>query len=196
MSHEEIVETEGKFRAKIMLDEGAEKPEWDGMVPVLQLDRSMYGGTKAEAFNPQAEKFVDAFNRLADLEAGNGYIYENFERYLRIFHGATVVSSYNVGHYREYGYVGFDTAEWREAMGITDLDRLKEEKILYDVQAWAEGDVWGISVEKLVTWSTDEEDFEDMDTWEEVDGTSCWGYYGQEYAEEEAKAELKRVIEE
>lgn len=187
MSYEEIVETAGDYRAKIVVDEDAQKPEWDGMVPILQIDSRGYGSYFAEAFNEQAEPYVDAFNRLSDLVAGNGYIYENFERYMRIFHGSVNVDSYNVGTVREYGYVGFDTAEWREKMGCT-AEQMKDEKILYDLEAWASGDVWGVVIEKRVKWSTDDDDFEDMDTWELVE--SVWGYYGHKYAEESAREQL------
>lgn len=188
--YEEIVETVGDYRAKIVIDRDAEKPDYFGSVPVLQIDTGYYGGMTAEAFNDQARGFEDAFNRLSDLVNGNGYTYEVFERYLRIFHGTTVIDSYNIGVTREYGYIGFDTAQWRDEVGA-DPERLKEERILSEVEAWASGDVWGVVIEKRVKWSTDDEDYEDTETWEEVEDGACWGYYGQSYAEETAREELK-----
>jgi hypothetical protein len=192
-AYEEIVEESGDYRAVIKLDDSAEKPESYGMTPVLQIDTGYYGGYKAEAFNPQAEDFVHAFNVLSDLENGNGYAYEVFERYLRIFHGATKVESHNIGVSREYGYLAFDTAAWREEVGVGES--FEAEDILYDVRAWAEGDVWGVGLEKKVTWSTEEEDYEDFDQWEETPDGFVWGYYGHEYAEEEARGMLKQQLE-
>lgn len=190
MSYSEIVETsaDGKFRAKITVDEDAQEPYDDGAVPILRIDYIGYG-YRAEAFNRQAEDYVDAFNSLMEY-----HDMEVFERYLRIFHGTTVYREYNTRMTREYGYIGFDTAVWRESMGV-DPERFKGENILSEVEAWASGDVWGIAVEKLVTWSTEEEDYDDFDQWEEVDDTAVWGFYGQEWAEQEARAELARVVE-
>lgn len=193
MSYEEIVEESGDYRAVIRIEEGAEKPEWDGMTPVLQIDTNYGGGYKAEAFNPQAENFVHAFNVLSDLYNGNGYQYEVFERYLRIFHGTTKVEAHNIGRTREYGYLAFDTAEWREEMGVGES--FESEDILHDIRAWAEGDVWGVGLEKRVRWSTDEEDYEDMDTWEEDAEGFVWGFYGQEYAEQQARELLKDKLD-
>lgn len=192
--YEEIVETSGDYRAVIKLDHDAQKPEDWGMVPVIQTDSDGYGSIKGEAFNEHAEPYVDAFNRLCDSYYGNGYQYEVFERYMRIFHGATKVDAYNVGVSREYGYVAFDTAAWREEVGTGPS--FAEEDILYDVRAWAEGDAWGVGLEKRVTWSTDEEDYDDMDTWEETDDGFVWGFLGREYAEQEARDLLKAKLAE
>ncbi len=192
--YEEIVEESGDYRAVIKLDDSPEKPESYGMVPVLQIDSNGYGSVKAEAFNEQAEPFVHAFNVLSDLYHGNGYQYEVFERYLKIFHGATKVDSHNVGRSREYGYVAFDTAAWREEVGTGPS--FADEDILEEVRAWAEGDVWGVGLEKRVTWSTDEEDYDDMDTWEETADGFVWGFYGHRWAEQEAKDLLKAQLAE
>jgi hypothetical protein len=187
--YEEIVETSGDYRAVIKLDDDVQKPEDYGMVAVIQTDSSGYGSLKGEAFNEHAEQYVDAFNRLCDLYHGNGYRYEVFERYMRIFHGATKVDSYNVGTIREYGYVAFDTAAWREEMGVGEA--FEAEDILHDIRAWAEGDAWGVGVEQRVE-GTDE----DEDMWEETDEGFVWGYLGHDYAEQEARDLLKAKLEE
>jgi hypothetical protein len=191
MSYFEIVETSanGKFRAKITVDEDAQKPDYESEAPILQLEAGGYNGYTIEAFNSQAEPYVDAAERLIWQGV------EVFERYLRIFHGTTVFSEYNTNRSREFGYIGFDTAVWRESMGVSP-EQLKEENILSEVEAWASGDVWGVSVEKLVSWSTEDEDYDDFDDWEEVPDTAVWGWYGHAWAEQEAKAELARVVAE
>jgi hypothetical protein len=171
------------------------------MVPVLQIDSNGWGRVTAEAWNEQAEPYVDAFNRLSDLEA-NGYHYEVFERYLRIFHGATKVDSYNLGTSREYGYVGFDTAAWREAVGVgPDFAR---EDILEEVRAWSEGDVYGVIVEKRLRTRTEYIDplteevtnVDEDEEWVEVEDGAVWGYYGHRWAEEAAREALKDYTEE
>lgn len=40
---------------------------------------------------------------------------------------------------------------------------------------WCTGEVYGAIVEKCVTWTTDEDDFDDKQEWEEID--ACWGFY-------------------
>jgi hypothetical protein len=197
--YEEIVEESGDYRAVIKLDMDAQQPEDYGMVPVLRIDSNGYGSVKAEAFNEHAEPYVHAFNVLSDLYHGNGYVHEVFDRYMRIFHGTVAIDSYNLGTSREYGYVAFDTAEWREKMGCTEDQMRKEEKdgdLLHDVRVWAEGDVWGVGLEKRVTWSTEDEDYEDMDQWEETPDGFVWGFYGHEYAEQEARDLLKNQLAE
>lgn len=54
------------------------------------------------------------------------------------------------------------------------------------------GDVYGYRIYEYVG---DEEDFQDEDlsthSWEEID--SCWGYYGEKYCDDEAKAIVERL---
>lgn len=49
---------------------------------------------------------------------------------------------------------------------------------------WREGDIWGYVIEQQVSWTTDSPQFDDRETWEQVD--ALWGMYGASYAEEEA----------
>lgn len=67
-----------------------------------------------------------------------------------------------------------------------------------DMQAWRDGEVYGYIIERETTWqqvkpATDEP--VTMTTWGDVD--SCWGFYGREWAEENAReafaAELAQV---
>jgi hypothetical protein len=187
--YEEIVETFGDYRAVIKLDTDAQEPYNDGATPIFRLEASneWYRGYSAEAFNLQASPYLDAFRRFEN----SGNHLEIFERYLRIFHGTIKVQQWNVGIDREWGYLAFDTAAWREEVGAP-LKSLEKEDYLSEVRSWAEGDVWGVGVEKRVRWSTDEEDYEDMDTWEETPDGFVWGYYGQQWAEEEARGMLEQ----
>lgn len=183
MSYSEVVETKGQYRAVIIADEDASVPDWDGMYPTLQIDNYSVGpllGEGAVDFAVILSTFISAVPEPL----------ETFERYLRIFHGTTKFSTYNLGRSREYGYVAFDTAKWREANGVA-AEQVKQEDMLSEVRAWAEGDCWGVRIEKLVHWYTQDEAVEDQDRsdWEELE--SVWGYYGRDAAEEQARELLK-----
>ena len=179
MSYSEVVETKGKYRASIIVDEDVQVPDWDGAYPTLQVD--------SDGVMPLlGDDALDFAVILATFKNSVSEPYEAFERYLRLFHGTTQFTTYNVGRSREYGYVAFDTAKWRESNGVA-VERVKQENLLAEVIAWAEGDVWGVRVEKLVKWITDDEDVpvQEVSDWEEVE--TVWGIYGQTYAEQEAR---------
>jgi hypothetical protein len=53
---------------------------------------------------------------------------------------------------------------------------------LNEWRAYVEGDVWGYVVERKVDLSMTDCDV--IESWEEVD--SCWGFYGEEWAEQAA----------
>ena len=119
-------------------------------------------------------------------------------RWLRIYHGATVVlplalydhggisMSVGYGGGWDSGLVGliFDTPERREAWGPHETsveDILRGEVATYDQHLT--GDVWGYVVERRETWTNATGDT--MHTWEQVD--SCWGFYGSDDAKGEAQ---------
>lgn len=60
--------------------------------------------------------------------------------------------------------------------------------MLSEYQNWANGEVYGVIIEKRVTWAS--EDGETMDTWEDT-GESVWGFIGLDHAEAEADEMLK-----
>lgn len=184
--YSEEVEVKGKYRASIIADEDAQVPDWDGMYPTLQLDNYSVGPLLGD-------DAVDFAVTLSTFMASVSNPLETFERYLRIFHGTTQFATHNIGHWREYGYVAFDTAKWRETHGVT-VEGVKQENLLADVIAWADGDVWGVRVEKLVKWTTDDDDAPVQEThdWEDIE--TVWGYYGREYAEQEARDMLALYV--
>lgn len=185
--YSEEVDTKGKYRASIIADEDAQVPDWDGMYPTLQVDR----GGVMPLLGDDAGDFAVI---LATFNDSVGEPLETFERYLRIFHGTTQFATHNIGRSREYGYVAFDTAKWRETHGV-DAEQVKSENLLSEVAAWADGDVWGVRVEKLVKWTTDDADVvpNEIHAWEDVE--TVWGFYGDEYAREEARNMLDAYAE-
>jgi hypothetical protein len=189
----DIIEERNGFRVRLEYDDSPEAPYNDGSVPIFQLDseRSDYiGGHSAEAFNRQAEPYLQAFRAFEHT----GRQVELFERYIRIFHGAVKVQEWHLGYSREYGYLAFDTAVWREEVGAP-IESLQKEDYLSEVRAWAEGDVYGWIVERNATYTKTYSDGreEDGEEWETVD--SCWGFYGRDYAEEAAKDALNDALD-
>lgn len=139
-------------------------------------------------------------------------------RWLRLFHGATVVlplySSYgndfnisagDVDDHPEAGnYIGvtFDTAQTRRDTMGADMITAHEVEIMganlaADVKTyrqWAEGDVWYYVVQ--TAWVDDGDG--EITGWDAVDNmdASCGGFIGQQCAEEAATEALDSVVEE
>lgn len=205
----DIVKENENYRVRLELDEYPEKPYDDGATPILYREFKYYGA-RWEAFNKQGEDLVDELNALCGRVRREDEE-EVIERYLRIFHGAySVVFDSS----EENRYISFDTAAWREEMGLTDehLDRnpdIKRDELaegsLKEVMAWAEGDVYGVIEERrlnrhTVTVYTDPvsgDEVRKSDTegeyWETVE--SVWGYYGRKWAEQAAEEAFKNAVE-
>jgi hypothetical protein len=186
MSQEEIFKAmpDGtEYRVRLVRDSDPQKPEDDGQWPILRLYYNNRYGWEAEAFNEQAKPYCEAFNRLKE----GGYPTQTFERYVRIFHGASRILTYGPNQVTDYTYMAFDPAAWREAVGVT-VEGIKDELPLSEVIAWLEGDVWG--------WVSEYRDntsgIADDDDWEEE--SSCYGLYGRDYAEEAAQEELSLLV--
>ncbi|QFG12780.1 hypothetical protein PBI_MIMI_307 [Arthrobacter phage Mimi] len=201
--YEDIVKENDNYRVKLVLDEYPEKPYDEGATPILSREFRGYGSTWEE-FNDAADGFAALLNRVWNEVPGDGE--ENIERYLRIFHGAYSVT-WDSSEYNRY--VSFDTAEWREKVGLTDeyMEKVGKDTLdpstlsegsLKEVIAWAEGEVYGIIEERKLN-RTVTKVYKDPKTGEEVkreesEGEyweteeAVWGYYGRDYAEEEAKS--------
>lgn len=178
--YSEVVETKGKYRAVIVADEDAQLPDWDGTYPTLQVSSD---GDVAALLGEDAEDFAPILRHMMENDPTP---LETFERYLRVFHGTTTFATHSTGGWHAYSYVAFDTAKWRETNGV-DAERVKQENLLADVIAWADGDVWGVRTEKLVKWTTDDDEVDEQETHEWKELETCYGYYGREYAEQEAR---------
>lgn len=204
MTYEEIVEEQGKFRAVIVNDECPSEPDWDGQAAVLSLYTQHYS-FDVEAKNSAGEGFEHALSHFNEMTLDG---LEVFERYLRIFHGTKGFSVIEADYRStDYTYIAFDTAKLREEWGNSDeyLDGLAAEGKLDTLckgdldawYAWATGDVWGIRVERSTGFVKTYEDgsVEDGREWVTVEDTEVWGYYGQDDAEEQARAALRIEVE-
>ena len=131
-------------------------------------------------------------------------------RWLRIFHGATAVlplySSYSGNEWNiaagdlddapeagDYIGVTYDTAQTRKDTGFVSPVQMAA-AMAADVQtyrSWAEGDVWGHIVQRADLDADGE-----ITGWDAADdmGSSCWGFIGQQWAEEAAQEALDSVV--
>lgn len=195
--YSETVEENDNYRVRLEIDDSGEKPYDEGAVPILSRP-FRYGNW--EAVNDAADEFTGLLNALYER-----FEEEQIERFLRIFLGAYSVRWESSENCR---YVAFDTAAWREKVGLSDewldhheMDRdALAEGSLSEVISWANGEVYGYIVERKLTTYTTYKDAETGETvkeveseeWDQID--SCWGFYGHEYAEQEAKQALKNNI--
>jgi len=208
MSYTEVIDTvetpDGlTFRALIVQDDDAMAPEFDGGCPIVQIDPGRYDGFHAEMTSyGQSAEYPDGLPDTADriLQRFNAYdkrtAIDTFERYLRIYHDGNLVE-YGPNRGTDYTYVAYVTRTLWESWGNTgevgkaDLDEWR---------AYVEGDTYGVMVEvKPTVEVSDDDDHTDYygdvshDGWTETDAT-CWGFYGQKYAEESAREELDAEI--
>jgi hypothetical protein len=181
MSYSETLETsdDGQYRVQLIADEYADEPYDDGQSPLLRLETTGYG-VRAEHVMATGRpvdddaRIEEAAQHWATTPADSDW--PKFEKYLRAYYGVTVIETWNSG---SYWYVTYDPARWREYAGAPagSVD-------MSEYRAWCEGDVWGYAVERNVTWHRDDDPDTAMHTWETED--SCAGFYGRDYAEEEA----------
>lgn len=192
MSYEEIVAEEGDYRVKLVLDECADQPYYYGQSPIVRLDHAYHTWRSEHVM--VGDRPTDDDERIEEAAQRWGSDIANLERYLRAFYGVTQIKRYDT---RDYIYITYDSARWREFAGFTDEHPMPADSIDMDEwQAWCEGEVYGYVVQKRVRWSTDDADYDDMSTWEDVEDGSCWSLYGMEYAQKTALEAFKEYAEE
>lgn len=182
-----------EYRALIQRMDYADEPYDDGAWPILRLDYSRYSDVKAQAFNKQAEPYVMAWNELNDRLYGSDNLMRAFGLWVKLYHGGTRLVTYGRENTRQtdHTYLAFDTAGWREKVGAP-LENMATEDPLSEVRAWIEGDVYGITVQHR--WNPDNR-LDDPDVgWHGHGDGWTWGYYGDKYAEEEAKQQLENAV--
>lgn len=201
--HDDTLETieheSGQYRVRIVPDYEADPGDCDGMAFVLVLDDrrervEQLHGKDSGLTVPDVAGALLHFRQDLDL----------FGRYLRMFYD---VASFDYWTPRDGTVVAFTTRELARAWGFTDPD--DDDKTYHhgesrrDIVArsapdalhqWRqrdEGDVYGYVVEQHVTWrpvSVPADEDVTMETWEHID--SCYGFFGHEYAEQEARSAL------
>lgn len=203
MTYRELVEETETHRAFIVADPYPEEPDWDGQAHILYLDPRCHAsycdaGTVSVRHadygrSGEAEDLASALQHAFHRHPCDGPDWELAERYLRAFYGAV---SFDYMSWGDGALVFVVTHGLAYAWGCPT--ELAHETAGAAMQAWtqyAEGDVWGAVVEQLfhehvertsAYWGLTEE--KDRDVWDEVE--SVWGYYGIEYAQEQAREML------
>lgn len=196
------------YRALIVQDQDAQEPENAGGCPIVQIASNYYRDTVAEmtgygvcaeyddgiATAPRFDNAAEVIAYFAHQLGDKRTAIDTFERYLRIYHDGNLVE-YGPNQGTDYTYVAYVTRTLWESWGNTgevgkaDLDEWR---------AYVEGDTYGIMVEYRPTVEVDDDRTgygiePDHDGWTETDVT-CWGFYGQKYAEESAREELASEV--
>lgn len=187
MSYSEILKTsdDGKYRVKLILDEYAAEPEYDGQSPLLRIDTGSYGDVRDVCHLMVISRPTDSDSRIEEAArrwgGPNSDQWDLFEKYLRAYYGVREIKTWFSG---SYWYVTYDPSDWRKWIGFDGEPSDRTELVNMDeYRAWCEGECYGYVVEKNVLWRKDEDPDETMESWEDVD--SCWGFYG-DYAKEAA----------
>jgi len=182
----------GVFRAVIERDTYAEAPENDGGCPIVQIYARHY------SFDAEMTGYGDGYDdglpdtaahiiqRFYDVTGRESDAIETFARYLRIFHGGAVMVREANGRDSDYTYVAYVTRGLREAWGAPE-DTAPE---LDEYQAWIEGDVYSVAVERATDFNEDGE----PETWDTIDGP-VYGHYGEDHAKQAAEEELRYAVE-
>jgi len=198
MSNPYVLEERGNWRVLLRPDEYPDEPDDDSGPPIIRIDRSRYRSGLSSSAEHVMTGSRPAGNDSRIEEAAERWASDLnlFEKYLRAYHGTTQTMQYGPNQVTDYTYIAYDTAEWRAYVGF------KEGKLpppgsvnLNEWRAYLEGDVYYYTVQKQVTWKTDDPDFDDETRWEDVPDYSVGGFYGYQYAEESAREALTEAIE-
>jgi hypothetical protein len=156
------------WRARLIVDDDAGEPWGDALAPALLIGRAGSVRVAAEVYQDRhASEIRQAWQHFAD--------HAHFERYLRLFHGTTGVATAASG---DTTVLTFDTRGYRAHVGITGTTDLTGERDEW--QAWLDGDVYGVLVERTDAFHRVHCGHEQAVGWVEVD--ACWGFYGRRYA--------------
>jgi hypothetical protein len=184
MSYSEVlkVSDDGKFRVRLIQDDDASEPYDDGQSPLLRLE---YTGYRWRAEHVMATgRPTGNDERIEEAAQKWGGELDKFEKYLRAYYGTREIKI-DTSTSRDFTYITYDTAEWREAMGFEPDAETPHPLINMDEYlAWCVGDCYGYVVEENTTWHKDGDPDSAMTTWERTD-EECWGFYG-EYGREAA----------
>ncbi|MDT4993904.1 MAG: hypothetical protein QOH97_3796 [Actinoplanes sp.] len=162
------------WRARLVHEECAGEPDGDALAPALVTTAVSKPHLAKGVYVPRASDAIQAAWQRLDRAL--------FGRYLRMFHGVTTIA---VASNWQTDVLTFDTADFRRHVGtITMPADLTGERD--DWQAWLDGDVFGVIIERrrsgTTTW--DDGTATAIQQWLEVE--SVWGMYGHTGALEEA----------
>lgn len=174
----EILETAGKYRVRLEIDQDSgrfnPRKDYDHLANVITL---------------KGQNYIDVDENGGPLQYGWDYFagrdndVELFIRWARMVHGAVAIEENPVEGARSIWYLMPEKA----AESTWEPEKVINSEI-EEYRAWAEGEVYGYIIERSVTWvpKEDPNGEVEMETWEEVEEGSCWGFVGYDYAKEAA----------
>ncbi len=198
-THTDVVEERGEYRATITIDTSPEQPENDFGCPVLRVEPSGYGGglVTSTGYGSHSAKQdglkaggIDALQHFVSSHGWSDGI-DIFGRYLAIFHGGSIKRR-SGQQWDDPTYVAYVTETMvRDAWGNTGPVPPAE---LKEWQAYCEGEVYGVAVERRLLKRTEyvtmddhhPVDADEAEVWFEVGDTVVFGYYGEKWAREAA----------
>lgn len=168
----------------------------DCYAPAFYWDRQRGGLTTAgstfmdEASTQIAHRIIEARDRIR----AHRMPWEIVERYARIFHGTTMEQVSSTID-RDAQVAIFNTPTWREHIGWTDEYAAQQDEDIRltpamlegEVKEWQgalDGEVFGIGWATLEERRLEDDEDIDLDAWDiEI---QCWGFIGEDYAQESA----------
>ncbi|ROO52761.1 hypothetical protein EDC02_7702 [Micromonospora sp. Llam0] len=167
------------WRARLIHDDSAHEPDGDALAPALLVARRGQPHLATGVYVPaHGVRIVAAFDRLGDRD--------RFERYLRIHHGTTSLTAVSTPG---LDVLIFDTTDFRALVGMTVPADLTAERTEW--QAWLDGDVYGVCVERhhtgVTTW--DDNTTTAVSQWRVVE--DVWGLFGHTSATDYARDLLR-----
>lgn len=210
MSEDVVKEERGAdgqdYRVRLVQEYEYEPPYDEGSVPLWRVE---YRGTERRVEQVKMTSFdaSDVYMTQA-VEQFGGVGNAELERWLRIWHGTTVVEWW---YHDTTWYVAADTDKWRQHVGATPeaiRKQAEDGSLMAEYKAWCQGEVYGYVIERrLVAYTTVVEPADGKiigsrrtDEWFEVDDEgSMSGLYGADYAQkvaiEDFDAHIERVAE-
>lgn len=188
----------GIFRAVVEHDDYPDAPDYDYGCPVIQVsdrDLETVSGSDSAEHDGLPMTLPEAIDRAMHDDYGHhvrglSEALEIVDRWLRTFHGGSLTTFSSSTYRGGYDYVTYDTRAMREHWGQTDETLEASAPDAPEWQAYIDGDVYVVSVERAVDFDGDGEPI----AWDVVDGP-VGGYYGDDYAAESALEMLEDEIE-
>ena len=212
----EVVETRGDYRVILVVDENT-RLDGDCYAPSLMIPAAGRGTPKAITAPHKADWWatkvgnwlapislyrledpsdLEQLAELTDMPLDELFVAisqhweaDHVDEWLKRYRDTTV---YRISAVYTEDLVVFDCPQWRQDMGIPLDARLSKEDVCHDHEAWINNEVYGIVVEELVEWTSRKGD--KRLEWEKVE--SCFGFFGRDYAKQEAMQMLASYIKE
>lgn len=181
MSHQiESFPVGDRFRVAVHADLDAENPRTlgDPATGAFTHGRSTYASERRIDVEPGRDGHLDvsyAYER-ADECANTAHPELVVIRWARIFYGITVVDDGRTLWWVDREWMRENRPDVEP--GTSEYVKLEQEVIAADqreYQMWADGNVYGITVEQLRTWVLDGDPSTTREEWDDVD--SLWGIY-------------------